>query len=158
MEITLYAIVMFFLCHFIGDFWLQSDWMALNKNTKTFNCLVHVIVYTSVFLFITTSWKVLLFIGVTHFIIDRWPFILKRLIWWKNHLPLGEYPHWNYCNSTGYYDDSPYNTWKPEGKSKEDMDKYWGKPRHFFITMWIYITIDNTLHLLCNLVALTLLV
>jgi hypothetical protein len=158
MELTLYAVVIFFLCHFIGDFWLQSDWMALNKNKKTWNCLVHVLIYTSVFLLITTSWKALLFIGVTHFIIDRWPFLLKRLIWWKNHFPLGEYPHWNYCNSTGYYDDSPYNTFKASGKIKEDMDRYWGTPRHFFITIWIYITIDNTLHLLCNLIALTLLI
>lgn len=162
MEMTLYAVVMFFLCHFIGDFWLQSDWMALNKNKQTWNCLVHVLIYTAVFLFITTSWKALLFIGVTHFLIDRFPIVLKRLIWWKNHFPTGSYPPWEWCDSTGYFDDSPYNTYKVNEKREawirgHNLATTYGPPRHFFITIWIYITIDNSLHLLCNLAALLLL-
>jgi hypothetical protein len=30
----------------------------------------------------------------------------------------------------------------------------WGKPRHFFITIWLYIITDNTFHLLCNYFAI----
>jgi hypothetical protein len=109
---------------------------------------------------LTTSWKALLFIGVTHFILDRWHIILKRMIWWKNHFPTFEYPPFEFCDTTGYYDDSPYNTKKLEGMDKEILEKptFWGKPRLFFITMWLYIIQDNLLHLICNLIALTLLV
>jgi hypothetical protein len=147
---ALYLPVMFFLCHFVPDFWLQTDWMALNKGKKTWNCLVHVLIYTSCFLFITLSWKALLFIGATHFILDRWHIILKRMIWWKNHFPTGKYPPFKYCDTTGYYDTSPIN-------SANDVDwlvvKY-GQPRPFYITIWLYIFQDNILHLVCNFIAL----
>lgn len=158
MELLIYYPIVFLLCHFVGDFWLQTDWMALNKSKKTWNCLVHVLIYTSCFFVLTLSWKALLFIGITHFILDRWPIIIRRLIWWKNHFPTGYYPPYKYCDSTGYYDDSPYNRRKLEGVDKTimeaDGDFGWGKPRHFFITIWLYIISDNTLHLICNLFAL----
>jgi hypothetical protein len=137
------------LLHAIGDYWIQSDWMALNKAKKTFNCLVHCLIYTSCFLLLTVSWKALAFIFLTHFIIDRFPIIVRKLIYWKNHFPLG-YPRWELCASTGYYDDSPYNTVKPS----KDIIKKIGLPRHFFITIWLYIISDNILHLLCNFLAL----
>jgi len=140
------------LCHLFGDFIAQSDWMAMNKNKKTLNCLVHVFIYTSIFLLLTTSWKALLVIGSTHFILDRFPIIIKKLIWWKNHFPTGKYPPFAMCETTGYYDDSPYNSWIPADWQQED--KRYGKPRHFFITVWLYIITDNTLHLLCNYFAL----
>jgi hypothetical protein len=144
---------MFLLCHFVPDFWLQTDWMAMNKSKKSWNCFVHVIIYTSCFLFLTFSWKALLFIGVTHFILDRWHIILRKMIWWKNHFPTGKYPPFRLCDSTGYYDDSPYNSYQ----LNEHIIKRYGQPRHFFITIWLYIVQDNLLHLICNLIALTLL-
>ena len=146
----LYYPIIFLLCHFVPDFWLQPDWCAMNKGKKSWNCLVHVLIYTSCFLILTTSWKALLFIGATHFILDRWHIILKRMIWWKNHFPTGKYPPFEFCNTTGYYDDSPYNTYKPNELGKNS----WGNPRLFFITMWLYIIQDNILHLICNLIAL----
>ncbi len=152
MSSALYYPIAFLLCHLIPDYILQTDWMALNKSKKTFNCLVHVFIYTAFFLFLTTSLKALLFIGATHFIFDRWHIILRRLIWLKNHFPTG-YPPFEYCDSTGYYDDSVFNTKKPN----EEIINKWGKPRLFFITMWLYIITDNSFHLLCNLIALTLL-
>lgn len=149
--------ILFFLCHLVGDYWLQSDWQAINKGKKTLNCFVHVLIYTACFLFLTTSWKALLFIATTHFIIDRFPIIVKKLIFWKNHFPTLDYPFWEYCNSTGYYDDSPYNSQKLKGTEKQILEdeRVWGKPRHFFITIWLYIICDNTLHLVCNFIALT---
>jgi hypothetical protein len=155
----LYYPIMFLLCHFFGDYFAQSDWMALNKNKKSWNCLVHVLIYTTCFLLLTTSWKALLFIGVTHFIFDRFPVLIKRTIWLKNHFPTGKYPMFEYCDTTGYYDDSPYRTCeRPDYPKMINEEKLWGKPRHFFITIWLYIIHDNTLHLICNLIALTLLV
>jgi hypothetical protein len=146
------------MCHLVGDYFLQSDWMAMHKGKKTLNCLVHVLLYTSCFLFLTLSWKALLFIGVSHFILDRFPIIIKRMIWIKNHLPTSFYPPFEFCDSTGYFDDSPYNTLtlKPGELSKYVSETY-GKPRHFHITIMLYIITDNTLHLACNLFALTVL-
>jgi hypothetical protein len=150
----LYYPIMFLLCHFFGDYIAQTDWMALNKGQKTLNCLVHVSIYTAFFLFLTLSWKALLFIGATHFILDRWHIILKRIIWWKNHFPTGKYPPFKYCDTSGYYDESPINSLKP---SADIVEKY-GKPRPFYITIWLYIISDNILHLICNLIALLFLV
>ena len=151
---TLYYPIMFLLCHLVGDFWLQSDWMAMNKAKKSLNCLVHVLIYTACFTVLTLSWKALLFIAVTHFILDRFPIIIKKALYWKNHFPTGKYAPWGQCMSTGYYDDSPYNqTAYTDYKALKEF----GNPRHFYITVWIYIVCDNTLHLLCNLIALTLL-
>ena len=155
--VTAYFVIMFFVCHLLGDYILgQSDWMALNKSRQTIPCLSHVILYTSFFLLLTTSWKALLFIGATHFILDRWPVLIRRLIWLKNHInPTFSYPAYKYCNSTGYYDDSPYNSSKISNVNPYFAAKF-GQPRHFHITIFLYIVTDNTLHLICNFIALSL--
>lgn len=142
------------LVHILADYGLQSDWQALNKSKRTIPCLVHVLIYTSCFLLLTTSWKALLFIGATHFFFDRWHTPIRRFRWLCGHLnPQLSYPPFEYCNTTGYYDDSPYNTKKP---TPEIIEKF-GNPRHFFITIWLYIIHDNFLHLVCNYFALTFL-
>lgn len=140
--------ILFLLCHLLGDYVLgQSDWMALNKSKQTIPCLIHVLLYTSFFLILTTSWKALLFIGITHFIIDRWPIIVKRIIHLKNHLnPKFHFPGFPWCDTTGYFDESPVNT------IKEGYTGYERRP--FYITIWLYIITDNTLHLICNFIAL----
>lgn len=139
------------LCHLAGDFVLQNDYMALNKSKRSFPCLVHVIIYTSVFLFLTTSWKALLVIGITHFLIDRFHTPLKRFIWLKNKLGAeNKSLSFDYCNTTGFYDDSPYNKEVPDCVVK----RIFGEPRLFFITAWLYIVHDNFLHLLINYLAL----
>lgn len=137
------------LVHILGDYALQSDWMASNKSKKSFPCLIHVLIYTACFLIITTSWKALLVIGLTHFIIDRWNIILKRLIWLKNHFPTGKYPPFEFCDTSGYYDDSQYNT----NKNIYNYIEY-SNPRNHEITWWLYIIHDNFLHLLINFLAL----
>jgi hypothetical protein len=144
------------LCHLFGDYFFQPDWCALNKSKRTWPCLVHVLLYTACFLFLTFSWKALLVIGATHFIIDRWHTPLKRFIWLRGHLdPKFRYPDYKWCNTTGFYDDSPYNicSGKNPGAEYKTPD-WWGKPRHFFITMWLYIIHDNLLHLTINYFAL----
>jgi len=136
------------LIHTFGDYVFQSDWMALNKGKRSIPCLVHVLLYTACFLLLTTSWKALLVIGGTHFIIDRFPVIVRKLIWYKNHInPTMSYPWYEYCDSTGYFDDSPYNT------CQEGQVGFGGK-RHFYITIWLYIITDNLLHLSINYMAL----
>ena len=144
------------LAHIFGDFVLQSDYLALNKSKRSWPCLVHVLIYTSVFLFLTFSWKALLVIGVTHFLLDRFHTPLKRLIWWRNHLnpTLSYAPFKTNCDTTGYFDAYPLIHTEPI------MDKRGGlhTQRLAFITMWLYIIHDNFLHLLINFLALKYLV
>lgn len=139
------------LVHIFGDYIMQSDWMALNKSKKTLPCLIHVLIYTSCFLLLTTSWKALLVIGVTHFLLDRFHTPLKRLIWLRGHLnPRFIYPEYEDCNISGYYDDHKLHS--------EEMKCKYGEPRLFFITIWLYIIHDNFLHLTINFLALKYLV
>ena len=73
------------LGHLIGDYLLQSDWMALNKKQKNikglFACIIHCLIWTiSVYLFAfhnVTTYKLLAFILIflSHFILDRSNFV-----------------------------------------------------------------------------------
>lgn len=141
------------LCHIAGDFLFQSDYMAMNKSKRTLPCLVHVLTYTAVFLFLTTSWKALLVIGGVHFLLDRFPNIIRRMIWLKNHQGPGfKYVPFSTASVTGYYDNvlnevtgQPYGNANVNGFS----------PRLNYVTVWLYIITDNFLHLLTNYLALT---
>ncbi len=54
--------------HFIGDFILQNDYMALNKSKKWEALSLHVLVYSATFLWL--GWKFALNTFITHFITD----------------------------------------------------------------------------------------
>jgi hypothetical protein len=109
---------------------------------------------------LTLLWKALLFIGITHFIFDRFPIIIKRLIWIKNHInPTLSYPPFKYCDTTGYYDESPINTNQNPYCVRKNEQSIWKETdtrRPFYITIWLYIITDNMVHLVCNLLALML--
>lgn len=76
------------LCHGWGDYLLQSDWMAQQKTKSSWPALAHAFSYTMCFiplLLLGATWKALLIIGGTHFVIDR--FRLARYVCWlKNFL------------------------------------------------------------------------
>lgn len=129
------------LCHLAGDYFLQSDWMALNKNKQTVPCLAHVLLYTLPFFLLTTNPLALFLIAFTHFIFDRWS-LVKYAIWVKNFInPSLSYYPFDKCSATGYYDDWINDASEPGVRPK-------------FITTWLYIISDNTLHLLCNFIIL----
>lgn len=139
------------LAHIFGDYILQTSYQALNKSKNSWACLRHVITYTIPFLLLTTSWKALLVIAGTHFIIDRYPIIMKKIIWFKNCFGIHtSYPPFGYCDTTGYYDTSPVNT----AKFDKDIISMYGEPRPFFISIWLYIITDNFFHLFINYLAL----
>ena len=50
------------VCHLVGDYLLQNDWMAQGKTSRWGPALAHAASYTLPFLFLTTSWKALAFI------------------------------------------------------------------------------------------------
>lgn len=140
------------LCHIFADYLTQSDWIALNKSKRTVPCLVHVLLYTAAFLIITTSWKTLLIIGAVHFILDRFPVIIRRLIWVKNHInPKFQYVPFDKCNVTGYY-DNVQNEAANKPFVTESINGF--TPRLNSVTIWLYIITDNFLHLLTNYLAI----
>lgn len=137
------------LAHLIGDYCLQSPWMAHNKSRRSFPCLVHVLLYTACFLFLTRSWKALLVIGGTHFVIDRFG-VARYLVWLKNHLgPRLYYSPWCYCRRSGYY--------APEedtcGLVQLEAACTGASAQPIWLSVWLTIAADNTLHLLINYLA-----
>lgn len=142
------------LVHFWADYVFQTDWMALNKHKNNAACLAHVIVYTACFLLITQSWQALAVIGGTHYLIDRYQ-LTKYVTYWKNRLfNKGGYPPFGFCDTTGYYDNSPYNTKPLQYFSGRRVEDKYGSPRLFHITITLYIVIDNLFHITINYLAL----
>jgi len=119
--------------HALGDYVTQSDWMAQNKTQSVLPAVVHATVYTLPFLFLTQSWIALAFICGTHFIIDHWR-LARYICWAKNFLaPKKAWPDtWEQCKGTGYNPSTPP-----------------------FMAIWLMVIADNTMHVICNAIALT---
>ncbi len=122
------------LAHAVGDYILQSHWMATEKTKRSFAAAVHAITYTLPFLFITWSPEALAVICITHFFIDR--FRLARFVVWLKNWPF----YRPFANSgirlkpltaTGYQDDVP--SW---------------------LSVWLLIAADNIIHVAINALAI----
>jgi hypothetical protein len=116
------------ILHLVGDFVLQSDWMARNKVKRLWPALVHVTVYSVPFLLIGSVTAVSV-IFVTHLIIDRYR-LARYVVWLKNWFGPGQYP-WHECSITGFHNSTPE-----------------------WLAVWLMIVVDATLHLICNYCAL----
>lgn len=66
------------LAHFIGDFLLQNDWMAVGKKRSSWICTIHVLLYMLPFLLTDLRWGALVLIAVQHWLQDRTQFVG----WW----------------------------------------------------------------------------
>jgi hypothetical protein len=119
------------LAHLIGDYVLQSDWMANEKTKQSFAAVVHALCYSLPFLLFRPSWQAWTVIVVTHFAIDRWR-LARFVVFAKNFVaPRSSWPVWSRCSATGYDESRP--PW---------------------LAVWLLIIADNTLHLICNGIAL----
>ena len=112
------------LAHAVGDYVVQSDWMATEKTRRHGPALAHAVSYAACFLPLTRSWRALAMIGGTHFIIDRWR-LAKHMCWAKNQVAPAAYRPGH--TATGYGADKP--DW---------------------LAVWLLIICDNTMHLLIN--------
>lgn len=119
------------MVHALGDYVVQSDWMAQQKTKSSLPALAQAVSYTLGFLTLTRSPKKLFLIGFTHFLIDR--FRLARYICWgKNQLTPKSFRYsWKDGCNTGYRNDSPP-----------------------FLSVWLMIIADNFLHILINALVL----
>lgn len=113
--------------HLLGDYVLQSDWMADNKTKRFWPAFFHAICYSCPFLVLQPSFAGFVFILGTHFLIDRYR-LARFVCRWKNHLlaPLSQ-------------DDSQFNT--PTGYADSKPD---------WLKVWLLIACDNTMHIFCN--------
>lgn len=119
------------LAHLFGDYVIQSDWMASEKTKRSLAAAAHALSYALPFLFLRPSSAALAVIVITHFIIDRWR-LARFVVWAKNQLaPTSFRFPWSECKATGYYE---------------------GKPS--FLSVWLLIVADNSMHLLCNGIAM----
>lgn len=114
------------LAHLVGDYILQTDYMAQEKTRRWTPAILHGITYTLPFLFITQSPVALLIICVTHIIIDRFR-LAKYLVYLKNQIAPKRFRYKFGESSSGY------------AKTVPD-----------WMGVWLMIVADNTLHLLIN--------
>lgn len=111
------------LAHMIGDYILQSDWMATNKARLSVAAAVHAVTYTLPFLLITQAPGVLAVIAATHFVVDRWK-IARYIVIAKNLLCPKPVVH---STATGYPEQTP-----------------------IWLAMWLLIIADNIIHVTIN--------
>jgi hypothetical protein len=124
------------ILHFVGDYIIQSNWMANEKTHRWLPAWIHGITYTLPFLLLTRSILALLVICVTHVVIDHYR-LAKHLIWVKNFLAPRSYPQpcWPEASANGGF---PLTT-------------------PVWMAIWLMIIVDNTLHVLINFGALAFL-
>lgn len=120
------------LCHAVGDYLLQSDWMALNKTKRWAPAVIHAMTYAIPFLLLCPSLLALAVIAGTHAIIDRLR-LARYVVWAKNWFAPSSQrtPPWSECSGNGYPTDRP--AW---------------------LTTWLLIIADNIIHVIINGIAL----
>lgn len=123
------------VAHAVGDYVIQSDWMAVRKTSQWWPATIHAVTYAIPFVFLRPSLLALAVIVVTHLFIDRWR-LARYVIWVSNFLaPRGTNSPWADCKITGFDDTRHHNTpW---------------------LTTWLLFIVDNILHVLINGAALT---
>jgi hypothetical protein len=119
------------LLHFVGDYLLQSNWMASEKLKRWWPAFLHALSYTLPFLLLTQNILALLIIGGTHAVIDRYR-LAKHIVFAKNFLaPRKYWPSWEDSKKTGYPNSTP-----------------------IWLATWLMIIADNMIHIIINSVTL----
>jgi hypothetical protein len=125
------ALIIALLAHFVGDYILQTHYMATQKTSRWLPAVLHGITYTLPFLFATHSLAALLVIGLTHIVIDRFR-LARHLMWVKNQFAPKEFrPERSELKTTGYPANTP--AW---------------------LSVWLMIIADNTAHVVINTLAI----
>jgi hypothetical protein len=129
------------LAHLLGDYVVQSDWMAAEKTSHHLPAAVHAATYAACFIPVTRNPRALAVIGGTHFVIDRWR-LARHVVWAKNQAApsFWRYP-WSAGRRTGYY--------QPDTIVQHGMDPVL-PPKPDWMAVWLMIIADNTMHLCIN--------
>jgi hypothetical protein len=134
-DITMLQII----SHVLGDYFIQTDKMATSKANSTLWTIIHATTYSIPFVFLfNLSLMGWLFLVGTHFVIDRFR-LARYVIALKN------------LTTCGFSKN-------PEAFSLSKVDSFGfpeGTPPH--VGFLIFIIVDNTMHILCNALAINLL-
>lgn len=161
------------LAHLFGDYILQSDWMAQNKTKNSDAAIVHALIYSLCFVPLLLfgarhSWipqivdypvnvAAWLVIFSTHFLIDRFR-LARYVVWAKNWLGAPLLPVTDFKNGgVRFYSESDGS-----GGIESKAINYpisicpTGYPpaTPIWLSTWLLIIADNTLHLAINYAAL----
>ena len=146
------------MAHAIGDYVLQSHWMANEKTKKTEAAFIHSVFYTLPFTFITFNFVALMIIAVTHYFIDRYR-LARWIVWWKNYIaPSQHWPRVKKDEKGKIIYDPPYSE-HDEGDYKA-LAFIHPTPTGFplgtpdWLAVWLLIIVDNILHVVINALAI----
>ncbi len=140
------------LGHFVGDFVFQNDWMAKNKKEIGVACITHCTIYTSIILLflyfggITPSILLFLYIYVSHYILDGTNLVSRWMKFynirsWDTNLPRTT----RHINKAFSIDNVE---WTKGMSASQIVNTIFGS--------FIYIVIDNTLHILMMYIIISL--
>lgn len=136
------------LAHLVGDYILQNNSMAQRKTSSWGWAFVHGVWYTFAYLVLNMiliangypgfHWWALVIIGGTHIVIDRLR-LVKYLIWAVNNVPFVTPPEDRYSLAEA----------RANGGYAKGMPPY--------MSTWLMIVVDNTVHLVINVLAIWML-
>lgn len=112
------------LAHLLGDYVVQSDWMATEKTKQGLPAAAHAVTYAACFLPLTRDPRALGVIGGTHYLIDRYR-LARHLQWFTSQFAPKEH--------------RPGHT--PTGLRADAPD---------WLAVWLLFITDNTVHMLIN--------
>ena len=119
------------LCHLVGDYILQSSWMAHRKTSNWDVALLHAFFYMLPFLFLGPSPVAILVISLTHAAIDRYRLAKYIVVLHDKLAPKVARPRPAERGEMGFPGTTPV-----------------------WLSTWLLIIIDNTTHVLINGLAL----
>lgn len=117
------------LLHLWGDYITQTDWMANTKRKDPWAAGIHALIYGLPFVLLTRHVGALLVITLSHYLIDYLG-LARYLVFAKNWVTNRSLT-WAECQATGYPSSTP-----------------------MWLSVWLTIIADNTLHLTINWAAL----
>ena len=114
------------IAHAVGDYILQSDWMAVHKTSRWAPAVLHAALYTVPFFWLRPSPPGVAIIFGSHLVIDRWN-LARYIAWLSNRMMPAPRLAWAECRATGHSPERP-----------------------LWLTFWLSVIVDNTLHVLIN--------
>ena len=118
-----------FLLHGLGDYILQTDWMANNKVKSWKAAFIHALTYSIPFALLTQHLAALFIIFFTHMLIDHYR-LAAPVIRFKNSL----------------------TDWK--GREKFNTPTGFTADTPAWMATWLFIITDNVMHLIINYLAI----
>jgi hypothetical protein len=120
------------VAHLIGDYVLQSHWMAAKKSEKIYLAALHSFIYVIPFLIMRPTWITMAIIIGTHFVIDHWRWS-RYVIWAQNMF-------------------GPKKYRLPFPKARDSGSAFPGTTPLTLATFLAIIS-DDVLHMICNSLA-----